>query len=513
MLPTLRSHLFQHLVHRFPFAARLQADEDTAGIVAGHARRDGRHVRVVQDDVRRLLHQVHHHRIRGVLRPFHHGGNLADILAGEKTLGHAVEHPRGQRKSGKGDRQREAPVCQAPVQPAGIGIEHSLEAPLECAYEPVFLFMPVMLVVTQIAAAQHRHQRQRHHRRHQHRQRHHRGEFMEQQADHARHVEDRDEYRHQRNRNRNDGEAHLARALQRRRHWRHAIFDMPDNIFQHHDRVIHHQADGDGDAQQGNIIEAVAQRIHQGKAADQRNRQRQHRDDGRRQALQEQEDHHDHQRDGQVQGEFHVMDGFADRCRAVVQHPDIDRSRHLRLKLRQSCNDLVHHLHRIGIGLTLDAQGNRRLAVGPAAALGRLDAVLDIRHVLQAHRHAIAAGNHQVGKSFGIRQLAVGLQRQALARAVQHAYRGVGIGRADRRGQFIHGHVARGQLIGARIDAHCVAALAEHIHLRHAVDGGQRGGNQIFGVIIQLRQRHRRRGQHHQQHRLVGWIHLAVGRQ
>ena len=78
-------------------------------------------------------------------------------------------------------------------------------------------------VLDQVAAGQHRDQRERHDGRHQHGDAHHRGELMEQQADHAGHEENRDEHRDQRQRNRNDGKAHLLRSLQRGLQRRHAM--------------------------------------------------------------------------------------------------------------------------------------------------------------------------------------------------------------------------------------------------------------------------------------------------
>ncbi len=103
-------------------------------------------------------------------------------------------------------------------------------------------------------AAEHRDQRQRHHRRHQDRQRHHRRELVEQQPDHARHEEDRDEHRHQRDRDRQDGEAHLARAHQRGLERRHAFLDVPHDVLEHHDGVVHHQAHRQRDGQQGDVV-------------------------------------------------------------------------------------------------------------------------------------------------------------------------------------------------------------------------------------------------------------------
>ena len=84
-------------------------------------------------------------------------------------------------------------------------------------------------------------------------------ELVEQQADHARHEEDRDEHRDQRGRDRDDREADLARAAQRRLERRLAVLDVAHDVLEHHDRVVDDQADGQRQAEQRDVVEAVAE--------------------------------------------------------------------------------------------------------------------------------------------------------------------------------------------------------------------------------------------------------------
>ena len=114
-------------------------------------------------------------------------------------------------------------------------------------------------LVGQEAAGQHGNQGQRHKSRDQNGQAHDHGKLVEQQADHAGHEKNRDKNCHQRNRNRNDGEAHLARAAQGCAERLFAFLHMADDVFQHHDGIVHHQPHGQGQAQEGNIVQAVIQ--------------------------------------------------------------------------------------------------------------------------------------------------------------------------------------------------------------------------------------------------------------
>ena len=50
-------------------------------------------------------------------------------------------------------------------------------------------------------------------------------------------------------------------------HWRQSVLDMPINVFKHDDGVVDHETDGDGQTHQRQVVERVAQPIHQGKGA------------------------------------------------------------------------------------------------------------------------------------------------------------------------------------------------------------------------------------------------------
>ena len=58
------------------------------------------------------------------------------------------------------------------------------------------------------------------------------------------------------------------RRLQRR----HAIFQMPRDVLDHHDRVVDDEAGGDRQRHQRQVVDAVAGQIHHAERADQRDR-------------------------------------------------------------------------------------------------------------------------------------------------------------------------------------------------------------------------------------------------
>ena len=68
------------------------------------------------------------------------------------------------------------------------------------------------------------------------------GELAEQPAHQAAHEQHRDEHRRQRQRHRDDGEADLLRAVQGRLERRLAHLHVPDDVLEHDDGVVHHEA-------------------------------------------------------------------------------------------------------------------------------------------------------------------------------------------------------------------------------------------------------------------------------
>ena len=168
------------------------------------------------------------------------------------------------------------------------------------------------MLVLQDAGAQHRRQGHRDDARAQDRHDDGHREFVQQPADDAAHEDERNEHRGQRNRHRQDGEADFGRALQRRLIRLFAMLDMPDDILQHDDGVVDHEADRQRQRHQRQIVEAVAEQRHAGKGADDGDRQRQRGNDGGRTRAQEDEDHAHHQRAGDQQRDLHVGNGVAD---------------------------------------------------------------------------------------------------------------------------------------------------------------------------------------------------------
>ena len=83
--------------------------------------------------------------------------------------------------------------------------------------------------------------------------------------------------------------APLQRGIERR----HALFDMAMDVLDDHDGVIDHKPDGQHEGEKRQEIDRIAERQEQHRDADQRQRDRHHRDDRRAHIAEEQEDDDD----------------------------------------------------------------------------------------------------------------------------------------------------------------------------------------------------------------------------
>ena len=107
------------------------------------------------------------------------------------------------------------------------------------------------------------------------------------------------------------------RAVERGRERLHTAFDVPGDVFDHYDRVVHHEAGCDGQRHQRQVVEVVAEQVHGSEGRDQRHRHRDTGNERRPCVAQEDEDHHDHEADRNHHVPLGVLDRGANHRRAV----------------------------------------------------------------------------------------------------------------------------------------------------------------------------------------------------
>ena len=221
------------------------------------------------------------------------------------------------------------------------------------------------------------------------------GEFAKKAAHHVAHEQQGDQYRDQGNGQRQDGEPDLFRALESSRHRRFSRFDVARDVFDHYDGVVHHEAGGDGQSHEGEVVEAEAEQIHYAEGPHQRQGNRDAGDHGGGQCAQKQEDHHNDQRNGEEELELDIVNRSANSSGAIGQHGHVHGRGQGGAELRKQLRYTVHHGDDVGARLPLDVQNHGRHQVHPGGLSHILRAVHYIGDVGKNHGRAVAISNHQ----------------------------------------------------------------------------------------------------------------------
>ena len=389
---------FDNLLGRgSPHAARPQADGE-APLVAGgstaalaDARGERLDIGIGLNHGSRLLLPLDHAIERDVLGSLGRPAQLPGVLVGNEALGNqAIQIDGGRQRPGRGQHGEEA-VADDPAEGPPVEVAHPVEHLFRGALEGV---LPLSRGLEE-PAAQHGGEAERDETGNDNGRHNDDGELMEQPAHDAAHEQHGDEDRGQRKGHGEDGEADLAASLEGGLHARLSHLHVADDVLQDHDGVVHHETHRKGQRHQRKIIEGVARQRHDSKRADDRHGQREGGDRGGGDVPQEEKDHHDHQRNRQDQGELHVVDGFANGLRPVVENIQLHRGRHLLAEAGQKLLDGVHHLDGIAAGLALHNQVNGARVVVPGRDLVVLHAVDHPPQLLQANGRAVAVSHDE----------------------------------------------------------------------------------------------------------------------
>ncbi len=174
----------------------------------------------------------------------------------------------------------------------------------------------------------------------------------------------------------------LLGALDRRLPGRHLLlFHEAEDVFQHHHRVVDHDAHRQRQGEQRDDVEREAHVLHGREGGDERAGDRHRRDERRPEAAQEQP--HDERGEDRAEDQvlFHRVDGGHDELRLVADDLRVPALRELALQLLEALLDRFDHLDRVGARLLADLEHHGRLAAHGSDRLSVLDAVLDAGHV------------------------------------------------------------------------------------------------------------------------------------
>ncbi len=287
---------------------------------------------------------------------------------------------------------------------------------------------------------------------------------------------------------------------------------MAGYIFEHHDRIVDHEAGRDRQGHQRQIVQAKVQEIHRAESTDDRNQHGDAWNDRGANIAQEQEDNQRDQENRDGQGPFGVMQRGADRNAAIGGRQEFDIAWHRRLEMRQFGLHALDRIDNVGARLTKNDRENGLLAVGKAHIAHVLDRIHHASDVGEPHRSAIAVGNDERRIIGGPGRLIVGVDLEMPFAVFDRAFRAVGVGGSKRRAHVLDPDAIFGQGMRIELDAHRGQGTAENENLTDAIKLGEPLLEDIAGEIIHLTARFGLRRHGEDKDRRIGGIDLAIGR-
>ena len=414
------------------------------------------------------------------------GHKVLLVLRGHETSGHAVENipPKvgeaeveQQRHHAEADGSRDDPLVGAAelVEEVIEGPEEPAKRELDEAREGVRL--GVMSFEQQ--GAQGRGERQRIEGRDDRADGDGEGELLVELPGQAADERSRNEHRAEHQRGGNDGAGHFAHGLACGIEWVQPFLDVSLHVLDDDDGVIHHDPDGEHEAEERQRIDGEAHGMHDGEGADQGHRHRRERNDRSTPGLQEHEHHDDHEQDRFEQGVNHGFDRLVHEHRRVIGDAELDPWRKGFLQLRHLGAHVFGELQRIRSRLLEDGHGNRAFVVQRGAQAVFAGAEFDASNVAQLNGLTIRTRlDDDLGELFLGHETALGgdlqLHRHFLAHRLiaDGARRHLCVLRLDGTHDVARRHIQRRDLVRVQPDAHGIVARAEDLHLTHAGDTG-----------------------------------------
>ena len=261
---------------------------------------------------------------------------------------------------------------------------------------------------------------------------------------------------------------------------------MPVDVFQHHNRVIHHHADGQHQRQQRQGVDRETKQCNEGKSADQAHGNRDQRDDGGTPRAQEQEDDQRHQHHRFGDGLVHRTDGTVDEDRVVVGDVDRDAVRQIVTHTVQQTPYRRGQLQWVGCGLANHTKGHGLVAVESNRRALVAWAHLHPGHITQAHRDAVDIPNRDGTEFLHRLQVGRGGHVEFTLAAFDAPRWHFQIGAAQGLFHVLNRQPERGQPIRVQPDAHGKTTFTKHADIGCAGRSLQHRAHDAVGHFGQL---------------------------
>jgi len=414
------------------------------------------------DDLLDLPHVAISVGERRTLRTTHHHEEEPTIVLGDQLVVQASRWEEKEYENRQGhhrqrpDQHRGAVVDRPPEQ-RSVPLGQRVEAALEHLEQ-----LTMRMRHAEDLGAEHRGQGERHEPRDDHGASHCDAKLAEESARGSTQESQWCEYRDEGDRRRDHGEPDFVRPVCRRKLRRFVqLLLVPEGVLQHDDRVVHHDADGDREREQREVVDREAEEIHDRERRHDRRRNREPGDHRRPQVAQEHEDDQYHEDRRDEQRETRIVDRVRDELRSVVCGLELHARRQGLLDAGQRFANVARHIDQVRLGLAhhADRDGRRPIVTEDRPIIFRPQ--LDPRDVLELYELGALAGHGQLAEFPRGLELAQRPNGELAPSRFDPARGDFDVARDDRVLDVLHGEPARRQGVGLYPDAHRVAPLPE----------------------------------------------------
>ena len=270
----------------------------------------------------------------------------------------------------------------------------------------------------------------------------------------------------------------------------HDAFDVLD----HHDRVVHHDADREHQGEQGEHVDRVPQREEPEEGPDHAHRHGQDGDQRRAPALEEEEHHQGHEQHRLAQGLGHLLNRGGHERGGVEGHLPLHPGGKAEGQLLHPVLECLPHLELVGTRAEVNEDVRGRLAIEPPDQVEILRSELHGPDVAHPHERAVLPGPHDnVGKLVRRLQAAErgdgkGELRPGGGRLAAEGARGVrGVLLLDRVPHVAHREAELRHPVRIEPDGHGEVEPAERRRVAHAVQPLELVHHVQLGVVSEIR--------------------------
>ncbi len=405
------------------------------------------------------------------------------ILRGHELGANVFHQEYGADEDAEADDDGDGAVCHHAAQQRGIAVvelvECFLDGPVQDAVEARMVGLPA-----EPLAAEHRGQRQGAGGGDDHHDADHPSQLAEEHSRHAGDERQREEHGYQRQRGGYYRDGHLVGAVDGRLFRVGAAFYVRRHVLEHHDGVVHHHTDGDGQCRQRDDVQRVAGGVEVDEGGNQRNRDGD--DDNHRgsPAPQEYEDHYHHEEQGVEHGLFERGDGVANIVGGIDYDSELDVRGEVLLQLGEHLHHLFGNLHRIGAGLLLDDYHGSLFPAYVCLLRALLEGVFHARHVAEVDGASLHRCHGDVLQLAGIVELTLHAQRVGVGADVERATRRIAVFGAYYLRDGLHVDVVSLEFLRVHIDVDFAFRRTGDGDGTHAVDTRKRVGHGVVEYLV-----------------------------